>query len=183
MALDILDEPLRVKKPQRWFVANKGDLFGEGVSNEEIAAVFGVMSAAAHHTFQVLTKRPERMVEWFAWASAEGTPWERVTSHGAKAIGSPVGYGMGHRDWPLSNVWIGVSVEDHAGGAPAPCQARGPRAGTPQGQVEVRDGAAQQRVAQSAADKVNGAGQFACGLPQQGPRAGAKSDVRRRSHG
>lgn len=112
MALDILDEPLRVKKPQRWFVANKGDLFGEGVSNEEIAAVFGVMSAAAHHTFQVLTKRPERMVEWFAWASAEGTPWERVTYHGAKAIGSPVGYGMGHRDWPLSNVWIGVSVED-----------------------------------------------------------------------
>jgi hypothetical protein len=47
-----------------------GDLFCEQNSNEDIAAVFGVMAVCPQHTFQVLTKRPERMLEWFNWTVA-----------------------------------------------------------------------------------------------------------------
>ena len=66
-----LDMPIRLRKPSRIFVADMGDLFYEAVTNEEIAAVFGVMAAASHHTFQVLTKRATRMREWF---ELPGTP-------------------------------------------------------------------------------------------------------------
>jgi protein gp37 len=63
-----LADPLRWKKPRRIFVNSMSDLFHEGLTNEQIAAVFGVMAAAPQHTFQVLTKRATRMREWFAWA-------------------------------------------------------------------------------------------------------------------
>ncbi len=66
-----LEMPLRLRKPSRIFVANLGDLFFEKVTNEEIAAVFGVMAVAPQHTFQVLTKRPARMREWFKWVREE----------------------------------------------------------------------------------------------------------------
>ena len=41
------------------------DLFHEDITFEQIAAVFGVMAATPRHTFQVLTKRPARMLEFF----------------------------------------------------------------------------------------------------------------------
>lgn len=63
---DKLDQPLRWKTPRRVFVNSMSDLFHENLPNEAIAAVFGVMAACPQHTFQVLTKRPERMREWFA---------------------------------------------------------------------------------------------------------------------
>jgi protein gp37 len=59
-----LAEPLSWRKPQRIFVNSMSDLFHESLSNEEIAAVFGVMAACPQHTFQILTKRPKRMREW-----------------------------------------------------------------------------------------------------------------------
>lgn len=59
-----LDDPLRWKRPRRIFVNSMSDLFHEELSFEEIAAVYGVMAAAPRHVFQVLTKRPERMLEW-----------------------------------------------------------------------------------------------------------------------
>ena len=65
-----LDMPLRLRKPSRIFVCDMGDLFYEEVPDEQIAAVFGVMAACPQHTFQVLTKRPERMREWFRWVEA-----------------------------------------------------------------------------------------------------------------
>src|SRR3954468_13297094 len=60
-----LDAPLRWKKPRRIFVNSMSDLFQEDVPDEYIAAVFGIMAAAPQHTFQVLTKRAERMARWF----------------------------------------------------------------------------------------------------------------------
>lgn len=80
-----LDQPLRWRKPRRIFVNSMSDLFHEGVPESFIRDVFGVMSRAKQHTFQILTKRPERM---------------RRT---AKALG-----------FNLPNVWLGVSVEDQA---------------------------------------------------------------------
>jgi protein gp37 len=62
--------------PRRIFVNSMSDLFHESLTNEQIAAVFGVMAACPQHTFQVLTKRARRMREWFEWLAA----WSRVAS-------------------------------------------------------------------------------------------------------
>ncbi len=56
-----LDEPLRVKKPQRIFVNSMSDLFHEGVPVEYIRQVFDVMNKANWHEYQILTKRAERL--------------------------------------------------------------------------------------------------------------------------
>jgi protein gp37 len=57
---DKLDEPLRWRKPRMVFVNSMSDLFHEEVPFDFIAKVFDVMARAPQHTFQVLTKRPER---------------------------------------------------------------------------------------------------------------------------
>jgi protein gp37 len=66
-----LGEPLRWRKPRRVFVNSMSDLFHEDVPFEFIAAVFGVMAACPQHTFQILTKRAERMLEWFTSPGVE----------------------------------------------------------------------------------------------------------------
>jgi protein gp37 len=63
-----LDLPLRWAKPRRIFVDSMSDLFQDDVSDGQIAAVFGVMALCPQHTFQVLTKRADRMRQWFEWA-------------------------------------------------------------------------------------------------------------------
>lgn len=63
---DALYLPIRWRKPRRIFVNSMSDLFHEGVEDEWIDKVFAVMGACQHHTFQVLTKRPQRMLEWFS---------------------------------------------------------------------------------------------------------------------
>jgi protein gp37 len=134
-----LGQPLRWRKPRLVFVASMGDLFHEDVPNEYIAAVFGVMAAAQRCTFQVLTKRPKRMLEWFGWLDRmtwrvsdmfpDDPLWRRGhvltaaavrrgVQHRANAAGIPGGPerrpGV-HADipsWPLPNVWLGVTAED-----------------------------------------------------------------------
>lgn len=110
-----LDQPLRWKRPRRIFVCAHGDLFHESVPDEWIARVFAVMCRAKRHTFQVLTKRAERMRDFLSrCANADELGW--ITHNGA----APKGYqGDGiivgwARNWPLTNVWLGVSVEDQA---------------------------------------------------------------------
>src|SRR5512138_537500 len=56
-----LEQPLHWRKPQRVFVNSMSDLFHEDVPFEFIDQVFAVMKKASVHTFQILTKRPERM--------------------------------------------------------------------------------------------------------------------------
>jgi protein gp37 len=115
--------PLRWRKPQRVFVNSMSDLFHSSLSNEEIAAVFGVMAAAPQHTFQVLTKRPERAAEWFRWVDGRGDEqagclhvslcgalqgehdWDPDDRHCEELLSNA-------NEWPLSNVWLGVSVEN-----------------------------------------------------------------------
>lgn len=87
-----LDVPLRWTKPRMVFVNSMSDLFHEDIPDAFVAQVFGVMAEAERHTFQVLTKRPERMRELLSDAS-----WLR------EAAG---------RDWPLPNVWLGTSIEN-----------------------------------------------------------------------
>lgn len=127
-----LADPLKWRKPRRIFVNSMSDLFHEKLTNEQIAAVFGVMSAAPHHTFIVLTKRARRMREWFEWAldgtarsgvygfydatflnhltSKAGLDWEshpKWLTHCEETEDTSSA-------WPLSNVILGVSVENRA---------------------------------------------------------------------
>lgn len=81
---DLLDLPLRWRKPRRVFVNSMSDLFHPAVPDKFIASVFDTMKAAEQHTFQILTKRPQRLA-----SLAASLPWP-------------------------PNVWMGVSVENAA---------------------------------------------------------------------
>lgn len=105
-----LTEPLHWRKPSRIFVNSMSDLFHEGVPDEAIDRVSAVMALSPQHTFQVLTKRPDRMLRWNAqMADAEGEPvWlaaDNLNVGGRDTLASV-------QPWPLVNVWLGVSVED-----------------------------------------------------------------------
>lgn len=69
---DRLDAPLHWTKPRRVFVNSLSDLFHWDVPFEFITAVLGVMAVRPDHTFQVLTKRPERMRDYFSWLNERG---------------------------------------------------------------------------------------------------------------
>jgi len=79
---DVLEAPLRWRRPRMIFVNSMSDLFHKDVPDEYIAECFAVMERASQHTFQVLTKRPER-----ARDLARDLPWPR-------------------------NVWMGTTVEN-----------------------------------------------------------------------
>ena len=115
MVHEHLADPLRWKRPRRVFVNSMSDLFHESLTNEQIAAVFGVMAAAPRHTFQVLTKRSARMREWFAWVADHGARGARSACRASAAlylVASPEV--PGGDEWPLRNVWLGVSTENQA---------------------------------------------------------------------
>ena len=78
-----LDIPVRWKKPRKVFVNSMSDLFHPGVSDEFIQEVWSVMERTPRHSYQILTKRPDRMAEMLA---------SRLPA--------------------LPNVWLGTSVED-----------------------------------------------------------------------
>lgn len=94
-----LDIPLRWRKPRRVFVNSVSDLFHPDVPDEFIERVFFTMGAAPRHTFQVLTKRPQRMAKLLD----EAFRHRLVQEHGLSSA---------YRTWPLPNVWLGVSVEN-----------------------------------------------------------------------
>lgn len=108
---DRLDEPLRWRKPRKVFVCSMSDLFYEGHSDEQIAHVFAIMGSCPQHTFQVLTKRAERMAAWFARRNDNGGA-ETWAAEWTARIRGVNGWGGDAPGWPLPNVWIGVSVED-----------------------------------------------------------------------
>lgn len=107
---DALTAPLGWRKPQRIFVNSMSDLFHEALSDDAIDEVFSVMALAGYHTFQVLTKRPQRMRD-YALRVAASKPHDAVNSAVFDAVNAVHG---GFASWPLPNVWLGVSVEDQA---------------------------------------------------------------------
>ena len=60
-----LDEPKEIKKPTMFFVCSMGDLFHEAVPFEYIDKVMRTIRECPQHTFQILTKRAERMFEYY----------------------------------------------------------------------------------------------------------------------
>lgn len=112
-----LDQPLRWRRPRRIFVNSMSDLFHEDVPFEFIDQVFAVIALSPRHTFQVLTKRPERMRGYLAERHLRGsdpcTHENREWFVNDAAIGLSGG-NCGLFDWPLPNAWLGVSVENQA---------------------------------------------------------------------
>jgi protein gp37 len=105
-----LEDPLRWRKPRRIFVNSMSDLFHENVPDEWIDRIFAVMALAPEHTFQVLTKRPERMRAWAARSNWSTTVLcTEVYKTGGGTLDADPGGSLG---WPLPNVWLGVSTED-----------------------------------------------------------------------
>lgn len=129
---DKLNEPLKWAKPRRVFVNSMSDLFHESLSDEQIDRVFAVMALAQQHTFQVLTKRPERMRQWFATkdspldesradivmeraARSAEIVWDARGSNPSLYLNASKADVSNRRPfpgWPIPNVWLGVSVED-----------------------------------------------------------------------
>jgi protein gp37 len=115
-----LDQPLRWRKPSRIFVCSMGDLFHEEIKFEQIAAVFGVIAASPQHTFQVLTKRPERMKEFFEWLVKNKKQnvlimLEARERFNHKKIEKYFDFwrsDFGKEAWPLPNLWLGVTAEN-----------------------------------------------------------------------
>ena len=80
-----LDDPGKWRTPRMVFVNSMSDLFHEEVPFEFVKQVFEVMATYTRHTYQVLTKRPERMLDYVRW--------------------------NGNKRWP-NHIWAGVSVEN-----------------------------------------------------------------------
>jgi len=87
-----LGQPLSWKKPVRVFVNSMSDLFHPDVEFDFIDEVFHIMRVAEHHTFMVLTKRPEIMLKFLEWQKPIRWP--------ANWVGAQ------------PNIWLGVSVEN-----------------------------------------------------------------------
>lgn len=100
LLLNRLDEPLRRKRPTIYFVNSMSDLFHDHVPDDFIDQVFDVMARAPHHTFQVLTKRAQRLANYSL-----------------------------RRDVP-KHVWLGVSVENIRHGVPRIAHLQRARAAT-----------------------------------------------------
>ncbi|WP_447979063.1 DUF5131 family protein [Candidatus Nitrospira bockiana] len=102
-----LEQPLHGKKPRRIFVNSLSDLFHEDVPFEFTDKVFAVMALCPQHTFQVLTKRPERLRAYSERiAAAPEILGCHVDPRDRKTITKVL------HSWPLPNVWLGVSVEN-----------------------------------------------------------------------
>lgn len=117
-----LEQPLKWRKPRRIFVNSMADLFHDDVPFDFIDQVFAVMALCQQHTFQILTKRPKRMLEYFAvnetrWDKlADIAPymeqWGWISPEDAANIAPPGSTLPKWPRWPLPNVWLGTSVEN-----------------------------------------------------------------------
>lgn len=83
-----LVQPTKRKKPTVWFVNSMSDLFHEEIPDRFLDQVFDTIEATPWHTYQILTKRAQRLVEYFRGRTCP------------------------------PNVWLGVSVEDQRHGVP-----------------------------------------------------------------
>ena len=104
---DKVNAPLTWRKPTKVFVNSMSDLFHDGIHRVELHYLFAVMAVTPQHTYQILTKRHGRM------RSLLNDPhFAHMVFHRADKV-----YGLRDRpnatwNWPLPNVWLGVSVEN-----------------------------------------------------------------------
>lgn len=108
-----LEAPLHWRTPSRVFVNSMSDLFHEGITDDWIDQIFAVMAATPQHTYQILTKRPERMLDYFTKYTylnvREAFIGQHISRRYLARTGDPVSEWPG---LPLPNVWLGTSVEN-----------------------------------------------------------------------
>jgi protein gp37 len=106
-SVDARTAPLHWRKPRRVFVNSMSDLFHENAPDEWIDDAFAVMALCPQHKFQILTKRPERMLTYILQAQPQ--VWDAITRIPRRTVNRIGGKPL--FTWPLPNVWLGVSVE------------------------------------------------------------------------
>jgi len=120
-----LEQPLKWRKPRMVFVNSMSDLFHEAVTDEQLDQIFAVMALTPQHTYQCLTKRPQRMLEYFRGFSmrAADCGGDRWLLHEVAAglVGEEELHDGKYQhqkmlDMPLPNCWLGVSVENQKAG-------------------------------------------------------------------
>lgn len=135
---EVILKPLSWRLPRRVFVNSLSDLFHKNVRDEWIDMAFAVMAMCPQHTFQILTKEPERARDYFSdlddlrlrigaaagtfldgdWIWNEGKQFrERIeklisATHGVDFDEDENEIQVDETELPLPNVWLGVSVED-----------------------------------------------------------------------
>lgn len=108
--------PLKTKKPTTYFVNSMSDLFHENVKDEWIDKIFAVMALSPQHTFQILTKRADRMRDYFRsfylpqafFRGQQLSNWIE-DKFGKDKVMPVINAGISQG---LPNVWLGVSVEN-----------------------------------------------------------------------
>jgi protein gp37 len=121
MVWDNLEEPMHWRAPRMIFVDSMSDLYHESLSFEEIALVHAAMLAAPRHTYQILTKRAARRLEFYTWLGKVAANHAAVPSGiftprmllnfmwlnngGPCALDSKL-------ELPVPFIWEGVSIED-----------------------------------------------------------------------
>jgi protein gp37 len=125
---EALEEPLRWRKPARIFIDSMSDLFHEDVPFGFVDQMMAVIALTPRHSYQLLTKRPDRMLDYFSdklFAKAD-TAASRLSAASYRTFLSEEAdcqtansingvLGKGHNvGWPMRNLWIGTSVENQA---------------------------------------------------------------------
>jgi protein gp37 len=98
-------EPMRWKKPRVIFVCSMTDIGAAFVTNHMLHRIFAVMALCPQHTFIVLTKRPARLNVWLSQWRGRRFVAAIVDDETNRVV-----------DFPLPNVWLGVSIEDRKNG-------------------------------------------------------------------
>ena len=107
-------KPLSWKSPKKVFVCSMSDIFHPRAENEWLNKIFAVMAMTPQHTFQILTKRPERMKEYLT----DPKTVQRIGTWIAADLKPHYGLvGLNHSVFdkfrlPLPNVWLGTSTEN-----------------------------------------------------------------------
>ena len=96
---EALQQPYKWKKPRKIFVNSMSDCFHESVKDEWLDRFFAVAALTPRHTYQILTKRPERMLQYLCHPERQAMIREYFGMDDAMC-------------WPLPNVWLGVTVEN-----------------------------------------------------------------------
>ena len=100
-----LEKPFRWKKPRMIFVCSMSDLFHESTPFEWIEKVWDVMCQTPQHTYQILTKRPERMLEFYKWLG------DKCRDYGFDSVPSSSDDPLDYISTP-DHIWIGVTTEN-----------------------------------------------------------------------
>jgi protein gp37 len=115
---DALLEPLRWRKPRKVFVDSMADVLHAKVPVDFVAQVWAVMALTPQHTYQVLTKRPERYVHVLddscrcGGGHRPGIDFRHlVADYSRRLARSPCHQVDVLARWPLANVWLGTSIE------------------------------------------------------------------------